>query len=134
ARAVGDARRAALAAHLGDRAMSIEGAAADGARIRWPLPQPAPRVSIVVPTRDRVDLLRQCVESILGRSTWPDIELLVVDNGSVEPATLDYLAALESRPGVRVLRDERPFNYSAINNSAVAQSSGELIALVNNDI
>ena len=134
ARALGDARRTALAAHLGDRAVSIEGAATDGARIHWPLPQPAPRVSIVVPTRDRVDLLRRCVESILGRSTWPDIELLVVDNGSVEGATLDYLADLESRPGVRVLRDDRPFNYSAINNAAVAQSSGELIALVNNDI
>ena len=109
-------------------------AAGDGARLCWPLPAPVPRVSIIVPTRDRVDLLRQCVESILSMSTYPDVELLVVDNGSTEPGALDYLAALESRPRVRVLRYDREFNYSAINNFAVGEASGEVLALLNNDI
>ncbi|MEN1929606.1 glycosyltransferase family 2 protein [Luteimonas sp. MJ250] len=131
--AVAVARRAALAGQLGDRVLAVE-AAGDGARLRWPLPEPAPRVSVIIPTRDRVDLLRQCVESILALSTYPDIELLVVDNGSVEPAALDYLAGLESRPRVRVLRYDRPFNYSAINNFAVGEASGEVLALLNNDI
>ena len=77
------ARLGALREHLGERALEVM-PVGDGARVRWPLPGPPPRVSIVVPTRDRADLLRQCVESILSLSTYPDIELLVVDNGSVE--------------------------------------------------
>jgi GT2 family glycosyltransferase len=91
-------------------------------------------VSIVIPTRDRVDLLRLCVESILSLTTYPEFEVLVVDNGSTEPDAIDYLASLERRPRVRVLRDARPFNYSAINNLAVEQAAGDVIALLNNDI
>lgn len=103
-------------------------------RVRWPLPATPPCVSLVVPTRDRADLLRTCVESILGHSTYPDLELVVVDNQSSEPDALEYLASLESRERVRVLRYDAPFNYSAINNWAVAQCRGAVIGLVNNDI
>jgi glycosyltransferase involved in cell wall biosynthesis len=103
-------------------------------RVRWPLPSPAPLVSLVVPTRDKVELLRMCVESILERSTYPAFELVVVDNQSSEPETLAYLRELESRERVRVLRYDRPFNYSAINNWAVAQCRGDVVGLVNNDI
>jgi GT2 family glycosyltransferase len=103
-------------------------------RVRWPLPSPLPLVSLVVPTRDRVELLRTCVESILGRSTYPAIELLVVDNQSSAPAALDYLHELEGCERVRVLRYDQPFNYSAINNWAVSQCRGEIVGLVNNDI
>lgn len=128
-----EARRAALREHLGDRVLAVE-PAGDGARLRWPLPAQPPRVSIVIPTRDRVDLLRLCVESILSLTTYPDFELLVVDNGSSDAEALEYLASLESRPRVRVLRYDLPFNYSAINNFAVGQAAGEVVALLNNDI
>ncbi|MBB1472876.1 glycosyltransferase [Luteimonas sp. MC1782] len=128
-----EARRAALREHLGDRVMAVD-AVGDGARLRWPLPAPPPRVSIVIPTRDRVDLLRLCVESILSLTTYPDFELLVVDNGSSDAEALAYLASLDARPRVRVLRYDRPFNYSAINNFAVAQATGAVVALLNNDI
>ena len=97
-------------------------------------PARAPRVSIVVPTRDRVELLRMCVESVLAKTTYPDFELIVVDNGSVEAETLDYLARAASDPRVRVIPYPHPFNYSAINNAAVAASSGEIVCLLNNDI
>ncbi|WP_162404130.1 glycosyltransferase [Pseudoxanthomonas jiangsuensis] len=103
-------------------------------RVRRALPSPLPMVSLVIPTRDHVGLLRMCVESILARSTYGNYEILVVDNGSVEPETLAYFAELAGKPNVRVLPYPHPFNYSAINNFAVAQARGEIIGLVNNDI
>lgn len=103
-------------------------------RVYWPLPEVAPKVSLVIPTRDRVELLRMCVESILARTTYPDFELVVVDNQSTDPDALAYLAELQRRDRVRVLRFDAPFNYSAINNWAVAQCDGAVIGLVNNDI
>lgn len=103
-------------------------------RVRWPLPQPIPKISLIIPTRDRAVLLRMCVESILAKTTYPDYELVVVDNQSSDRAALDYLHALGSRERVRVLRYNTPFNYSAINNWAARQCDGRLLGLVNNDI
>ncbi|MGH8189970.1 MAG: glycosyltransferase family 2 protein, partial [Rhodanobacteraceae bacterium] len=103
-------------------------------RVRWPLPKPVPKISLVIPTRDRVDLLETCVESILAKSTYPDFELVVVDNQSRDTETMDYLRALRTRERVRVLGFDAPFNYSAINNWAARQCDGALLALVNNDI
>lgn len=105
-----------------------------GYRVRWELPERAPLVSLVVPTRDAVDLLSTCVDSILRKTTYPRFEVLVVDNGSKEPATLAYLATLEADPRVRVLRYDAPFNYSAINNFAVRHAHGAVVGLVNNDV
>lgn len=105
-----------------------------GYRVRYALPAPPPLVSIVIPTRNQLGLLRQCVESIRERTTYPRWELLVVDNGSDDPATLAWLEGLRARPGCRVLRDDRPFNYSQLNNGAVAACAGEVVALLNNDI
>lgn len=103
-------------------------------RVRWALPRPAPRVSLIIPTRDRADLLRTCVRSLRERTAYPDVELLVVDNQSTEPEALAYLAELDALPGVRVLRHDAPFNYSAINNAAARVARGEVLGLVNNDI
>lgn len=103
-------------------------------RVRWPLPDPAPKVSLIVPTRDNAGLLRTCIESIISRTCYPNYELVVVDNGSSEADALTYLGGLATRPGVRVLRYDAPFNYSAINNWAVARCDGAVVGLVNNDI
>ncbi|HET9819677.1 MAG TPA: glycosyltransferase family 2 protein, partial [Rhodanobacteraceae bacterium] len=103
-------------------------------RVRWHLPRPVPKASLIIPTRDRLELLRTCVESILAKSTHPDFEIVVVDNQSGDGATLRYLRELETRENVRVLRYDAPFNYSAINNWAAHQCDGPLIGLVNNDI
>lgn len=103
-------------------------------RIHWPLPQPVPRISLLIPTRNRVDLLRRCVESILAKTTYPDFELLVIDNQSDDGAAMDYLRRLATHERVRVLRYDKPFNYSAINNWAARECTGELLGLVNNDI
>jgi O-antigen biosynthesis protein len=103
-------------------------------RVRWPLPNPVPKVSVIVPTRDQIELLRSCVESVLSRTTYPSFEVVVVDNRSSDPAALAYLESLSRRNRVRVLRYDHPFNYSALNNWAVSQCDGDIVCLLNNDI
>ena len=105
-----------------------------GYRTRYALPDELPLVSIVIPTRNGLDLIRQCIQSIDKKTTYGCYEIIIVDNGSDDPTALAYFAKLAERANVRVLRDERPFNYSALNNAAVAIAKGEVIALVNNDI
>jgi GT2 family glycosyltransferase len=91
-----------------------------------------PRVSVIVPTRNRLDLLQVCMEG-LARTDYPDLEVIVVDNGSDDYATLAYLANLDNAR-YRVLRDPGPFNYSRLNNNAAREATGELLCLLNNDI
>ena len=98
------------------------------------IPTPEPRVSLLIPTRDRVDLLRQCVDSILARTTYGNYEVVILDNGSVEAETLAYFTEITRRHNVRVLAYDAPFNYSKINNFGAAHSTGEIIGLLNNDV
>ncbi|WP_313740184.1 glycosyltransferase [Pseudomonas sp.] len=102
-------------------------------RVVWPLPTSLPKVSLVVPTKDQLVLLRTCIEGLLSQTDYPDLEIIVMDNLSVVPDTLDYLAELPSR-GVKVIAHPYPFNYSEINNAAVRHATGQIIGLVNNDI
>ncbi|HEY9155366.1 MAG TPA: glycosyltransferase, partial [Opitutaceae bacterium] len=102
-------------------------------RAKYPIPSPAPRVALIIPTRNRVNLLRQCVESILAKTTYPNFEVVVVDNASNEPDTLAYFADLQMRK-MRVLAYPGDFNYSAINNFAVQQVDAEIVGLLNNDL
>ncbi len=87
-----------------------------------------------MPTRDRADLLEGAVESILARTDYPDYEIVVVDNGSTQPDALAYLENLERQPRIRVLRYDRPFNFSAINNFAARQCTSPILGLLNNDV
>ena len=103
-------------------------------RIRYAIPAPPPLVSIIVPTRDRLPLLRGCLNSILEKTAYASFEVIVVNNASRQPETLRYLATVAVDRRVRVLPYPGPFNFSAINNFAVAQACGSVIALVNNDI
>lgn len=104
-------------------------------RVRWPIPTPAPLVSLLIPTRDRRNLVEVAVRSILEKSTYTNFEILILDNGSVEVDTLAFFAQIQKEdPRVRVLRYDHPFNYSAINNFGVRQARGEIIGLINNDI
>lgn len=132
-----DAGRRAVVEHLARCGIAADVCEIEGMlgafRVRHRLPEPPPRVSIIVPTRDHIDLLRRCVESILARTIYPDYEIVVVDNQSVEPASIAYFASLSHEPRVRVLAHDQPFNYSSINNAAVRVCSSELICLLNND-
>lgn len=102
---------------------------------RLPLPDtPPPKVTIIICTRDRVDLLRHCVEGIVKETDYPNMEILIVDNESIEPATLQYLAALQESSLAHILAMPGPFNFAALNNVAVRQSQGGIICLLNNDV
>ena len=103
-------------------------------RARYALPFERPLVSLIIPTRNGLQLIRQCVESILTKTTYENYEIIIVDNNSDDPDTLQYFASLANEPRIRVLRDEREFNYSALNNGAVTQARGDYLCLVNNDI
>lgn len=103
-------------------------------RVRYALPPNPPLVTLIIPTRNGLKLLRQCVESIFAKTDYPHYELVVVDNGSDDKATLRYLDVLSSQLNVRVMRDARPFNYSALNNAAVKLARGEVVCLLNNDV
>jgi len=103
-------------------------------RVRYALPLPEPRVSIIIPTRDGLHLLRQCIDSVRKRTAYQNYEIIVVDNGSEKSETLAYFDEIKQLPNVLVIRDESPFNFSALNNRAAALSSGEILCLLNNDI
>ncbi|MHC4392153.1 MAG: glycosyltransferase family 2 protein [Planctomycetota bacterium] len=105
-----------------------------GYRLRYELPDPAPRVSVIVPTRDRVGLLRGCVESLLSRTSYPNFELILVDNDSELPETHAFFEEASADPRVRVLSVPGAFNFSLLNNRAASLSSGDLLCLLNNDI
>jgi GT2 family glycosyltransferase len=93
-----------------------------------------PLVSLIIPTRNGLALLRQCIDSIVQKTTYRHYEIVVVDNGSNDLATQAYFKSLSLSPNIQVLRIDAPFNYSALNNAAVKVAKGELIGLVNNDI
>jgi O-antigen biosynthesis protein len=97
-------------------------------------PDPAPLVSVVIPTRNGLALLRRCIESLLEKTRYPNYEILIVDNQSDDPETLAYLERIAANAGVRILKDDRPFNYSALNNAAVKSARGSYLCLMNNDI
>jgi glycosyltransferase involved in cell wall biosynthesis len=94
-----------------------------------------PLVSIIIPFRDRPDLLEICLTSVLEKTSYPFLELLCVNNDSREPQTRELIkriGGMDSR--IRFIDDPRPFNYSAINNRAVRQAGGEHVVLMNSDI
>jgi glycosyltransferase involved in cell wall biosynthesis len=133
-----EAARRALEDHfqrLGER-VELVPVPGDHWRIRYPLPSPAPLVSLIIPTRNAVTFVRQALRSILDKTDYPNFEVIVVDNNSDEPETIAFLAELTagSDPRIRVLGYGAPFNYSAINNFAVREAHGDVVGLLNNDI
>lgn len=132
------ASRRAVADHLLglNRAASVVPApqAPEHNRVRHALPEERPLVSIVTCTRDHGKLLKTALESITCRSTYEPYEVVVLDNGSRDTTTLRYLASLADHPKITVIRDDTPFNYSRLNNAAVAKTKGALVCLLNDDI
>jgi O-antigen biosynthesis protein len=132
------AARQAVAEHL-DRA-GVTGARVEPhpaglpwLRVIWPLPV-EPSVSIIVPTRNQAALLAQLAAGILQRTAYANFELVIVDNASDTADALALLQRLKRDRRVKLLRFPGAFNYSAINNYAVAEANGEVIVMLNNDI
>lgn len=103
-------------------------------RVRYACPEPEALVSIIIPTRNRLDLLRPCLHSIMEKTRYKLLEIIVIDNQSDDPETLEYLDAVRLEPSVNVVKYDKPFNFSAINNFAASISNGSFLCLMNNDI
>lgn len=102
-----------------------------GLRIKTKLEE-QPLVSILIPTRNGLHLLSRCITSIIEKTTYKNYEIIVIDNGSDENKTINYLKSITC-DFIKVIRDDSPFNYSTINNNAVEQANGDYICLMNND-
>ncbi len=96
----------------------------------WP---DSPKVSIVIPFRDQVQLLERCVTSIITKTDYRNYKIMLVNNQSREPETAAYLEAISNHSAIRLLSYEHPFNFSAINNFAVGESEADYIVFLNND-
>jgi len=97
-------------------------------RVRYRIKE-AKKISILIPTRDRAELLSRCIETLEANTDWPSYEIVILDNDSAEPAAVRYLAGTKHR----VLKYEGPFNFAAICNYGARESSGEWILFLNND-
>jgi len=129
-------------AHLdrqGIAATAEQGMPAHTCRVRYHHEGPDPLVSIIIPTKNQLAMLKRCVETVLKLTEYENYEVIVVDNGSNEADACAYLQAIEDKYAdigsrIRVLRDPGPFNFSALNNRAVRESAqGEYLCLLNND-
>lgn len=102
-------------------------------RATWPLPDPAPQVTIIIPTRNGLALMEACLEGLLKRTDYPAFDIIVCDNDSDDPALLARFEEWSRDPRFRVLPCPGPFNYSVINNRAAREAKGEILLLLNND-
>ena len=94
-----------------------------------------PKISIIIPTKDRIDLLKRCIESIQNRSSYDNYEIIIVDNMSQEEETAAYLDGLgKSYENCRIIKFNEKFNYSMLNNYAAEFARGEHLLFLNNDI
>lgn len=101
----------------------------------FPVPDPEPLISIIIPSHNEAETLRKCIDSILCRHGYSNYEILVVENNSSDPDTFrcyDELRALD--PRIRILEWNHPFNYASINNWAAQQAKGSLLLFLNNDV
>ena len=129
--------RAILREYLGSQDIRANVVAAPFAsELTWivrDLPPECPLVSVIIPTRDRANLLERCVESILNNTRYPLFEVIVIDNDSREKDTALLFERLSKHSRVRILKSPGPFNYAKLNNFAALEARGEILVLLNND-
>jgi O-antigen biosynthesis protein len=103
-------------------------------RIKYFTPEQPPLVSIIIPTKDRLDLIARCMESILEKTSYGNYEILVLDHESTDPPTVQYFKRLLPQERVRFVQVRGEFNYSKINNLGAKKAKGEILLFLNNDI
>jgi O-antigen biosynthesis protein len=122
--------------HRRARAERREILAAPPARGR-PLPAAPtewPMVGVVIPTRDRADLVAECVRGLTDRTDYPHYEIVIVDNGSTAADALALLRELRNDPRIKVLERPGPFNFSALCNDGADATRAPVLVFLNNDI
>ncbi|MDM8527949.1 glycosyltransferase [Anaerolineales bacterium HSG24] len=103
----------------------------DMTRVIWP--NSGAKVSIIIPTKNRIDLLIDCLSSIFETTTYQNYEIILVDNGSTDSATRYYYKILANDERVKIINYPGQFNYSVANNLGVKHAEGELLLFLNND-
>jgi GT2 family glycosyltransferase len=103
-------------------------------RVRYPLSGALPLVSIIIPTRDRMDILKMCIDSIIEHTVYPNWEIIIIDNNSIEAQTHEYFTKISIDNRIRVYSYNKPFNYAELNNFALLYVQGKILTLLNNDI
>lgn len=131
-----DSERRVLESYFSARGApaKVESDQKQGWRVAFQVPEPSPLVSVIVPTRDQVELLKNCIGGLLRRTDYADLELLVMDNESSESATLRYFKEISRDHRVRVVPFPHPFDFAAINNRAAEIANGQVLAFLNNDV
>jgi len=105
----------------------------------WPVPAVpvlprAPLVSVIIPTKIRIDLLERCLASLSDRTGYEALEVVIVNNGATDPRFPDVIAAASSRIRVRQVDDFGPFNFSRLINAGVRKSTGDIVLMLNDDV
>ena len=136
ARGIREAELACIAAHLRrqdplSRDYQVSSLPSGVYRARMPVSDRL--VSIIIPSKDKLEWISACLASILDRTTYPNYEILLVDTGSTQAGVLDYYRELESNPRFRLIRYTGPFNYSAANNLGASMARGSFLLFLNND-
>jgi len=93
-----------------------------------------PKVSVIIPTKDHVEITKACLESIYNKTIYKNYEVILVNNRSEKKETFELFEKYKKKyDNFRVVNADMEFNYSKINNLAVKEAKGEVIILLNND-
>lgn len=92
-----------------------------------------PLISIIIPTKDKLEYLKKCIDSIILKTTYKNYEIIIVDTGSEEKDTLNYLSKIKKNKKIKILNWKKQFNYSAVNNFATKKAKGDYFLFLNND-
>ncbi len=132
-----DASWHAIADHLAAQGIVAKVSGGNGEyRLTYAMPIPHPRVSVIIATTARPDIAEPCSRSLLQRTTYDDLEVLLLVNRSVLNVSerADFLRRIAQKPRVRVIEyPDSPFNYSAVNNFGAAQAAGQVLCFLNDD-
>jgi len=103
-------------------------------RVRYPLPATHPLVSIIIPSRDQSALLEKCIDSILHKSDYPNFEIIVLENNSVEEQTHELYRSLRKNRRIQIVESAGNFNFSRLINLGASRARGSIFLLLNNDV
>lgn len=126
----------AVAAHLKRRGLKAKPASIDKLTVydvRWQY-RASPRVTIIIPFKDEIDMTERCVTALLDRTQYAAFDIILIDNWSVTPAAKRFVARMRKIKNVTVLRVEEAFNFSRLNNFAVRHTDAPFILFMNNDV
>jgi GT2 family glycosyltransferase len=108
-------------------------AGTDRFHVRYALPRKPHKVAIILPTRDRWELIQPCLARLLDKTDYPNLEVLVVDHETVEPRSRQMLDQEAAAGRVRLIKYQGPFNWADMNNVAAQQTDAQVFCLLNND-